>query len=83
MHTIKVLAAGFVPLGIFVLIGRPMGHGSRAAVYFLPAWLTVAALNLSYGVAKAGYSLADEFPIFLLIFAAPAAVGLLLWWNDD
>jgi hypothetical protein len=81
VHTIKVLAAGFVLLGIFVLIGRPMGHGSRAALYFLPVWLTVAALNLWYGVAKAGYSVADEFPIFLLIFAVPAAVALLLWWK--
>ncbi len=81
MHTIKVLAVGFVLLGIFVLIGRAPRHGSQAALYFLPVWLTVAALNLWYGVAKAGYSIADEFPIFLLIFAVPSAVALLLWWR--
>jgi hypothetical protein len=81
MHTIKVLAVGFVLLGIFVLIGRASGHGSRAALYFLPVWLTIAALNLWYGVAKAGYSVADEFPIFLMIFAVPSAVALLLWWR--
>jgi hypothetical protein len=81
MHTIKVLAVGFVLLGIFVLIGRGPGHGSRAALYFLPVWLTIAALNLWYGVAKAGYSVADEFPIFLLIFAVPSVVALLLWWR--
>ena len=40
MHTIKVLAVGFVLLGIFVLTGRALGHGSRAALYFLPVWLT-------------------------------------------
>ena len=36
MHTIKVLAVGFVLLGIFVLIGRALGHGSRAAALFSP-----------------------------------------------
>jgi hypothetical protein len=81
MHTIKVLAVGFVLLGIFVMIGRAVGHGSRAALSFLPLWLTIAALNLWYGVAKAGYSLADEFPIFLLVFAVPSAVALLVWWK--
>jgi hypothetical protein len=81
MHTIKVLAAGFVLLGILVLIGRALGHGSRAALCFLPVWLTIATLNLWYGVSKAGYTVADEFPIFLLIFAVPAALALLLWWK--
>jgi hypothetical protein len=81
MHTIKVLAVGFVLLGMFVLIGRALGHGSRAALYFLPAWLTGAALNLWYGVARAGYSIADEFPIFLLVFAVPSSVALLIWWK--
>jgi hypothetical protein len=81
MHTIKVLAVGFVLLGIFVLLGRALGQGSRAALYFLPVWLAVAALNLWYGVTKAGYSVADEFPIFLLIFAVPSAVALLIWWK--
>jgi hypothetical protein len=81
MHTIKVLAVGFVILGLLVLIGRAAGHGSRAALYFLPVWLTISALNLWYGVTRAGYTIAEEFPIFLLIFAVPSAVALLLWWR--
>ncbi len=40
MHTLKVLAVGFVLLAIFVLTGRALGQGSRAALYFLPVWLT-------------------------------------------
>ncbi len=33
------------------------------------------------GVAKAGYSLAEEAPIFVVVFAVPVAVALLvLWW---
>jgi hypothetical protein len=81
MHTLKVLAVGFVLLGLFVLIGRALGNGSRAALYFLPVWLVGAALNLWFAVAKAGYSIADEFPIFLLIFAIPSSVALLIWWK--
>jgi len=81
LHTIKVLAGGFVLLGAFVLIGRSLGNGSKAALYFLPVWLAAAALNLWFGVAKAGYSVRDEAPIFLLIFAIPSALALLLWWK--
>jgi hypothetical protein len=81
MHTIKVLAVGFVLLGAFVLIGRTLGNGSKAALYFLPVWLAVAAINLWFGVAKAGYSVRDEAPIFLLIFAVPSALALFVWWK--
>ncbi len=81
MHTIKILLLGFVVLGAFLLVGRALGNGSRAALYFLPAWLAGAAINLWFGVAKAGYSLRDEAPIFLLIFAIPSAIALLAWWK--
>jgi len=33
------------------------------------------------GVARAGYSIAEEFPIFLLVFAIPAVVALFIWWK--
>jgi hypothetical protein len=81
MHTIKILLLGFVLLGVFVLVGRALGNGSRAALYFLPAWLAAAGVNLWFGVAKAGYSIRDEAPIFLLIFAVPSALALLAWWK--
>jgi len=32
------------------------------------------------GVSKAGYSVAEEAPIFLIVFAVPAAVGLAVLW---
>lgn len=81
MHTIKILVLGFVLLGAFLLVGRTLGSGARAALYFLPVWLFAAAINLWYGVAKAGYSVRDEAPIFLLILAIPAVVALLAWWK--
>jgi hypothetical protein len=81
VHTIKVLALGFVLLGAFLLIGRTLGIGAKTALYFLPVWLFAAAINLWYGVAKAGYSVRDEAPIFLVIFIIPAAMALLAWWK--
>lgn len=80
LHTIKILLLGLVLLGAFLLVGRALGNGSRAALYFLPAWLAAAGVNLWFGV-KAGYSLRDEAPIFLLIFAVPSALALLAWWK--
>jgi hypothetical protein len=33
------------------------------------------------GVAKAGYSVSEELPVFLLIFAVPAAAAAVLKWK--
>ena len=81
MHTIKAIAVGFILLCAFVLVGRVLGNGSRAALYFLPVWLAGAGFNLWYGVTQGGYSVRDEAPIFLVVFAVPAALALLAWWK--
>ena len=41
----------------------------------VPAWLLVAAVNMWVGVAHAGYSAREEFPILLLVFAVPAVAA--------
>jgi hypothetical protein len=33
------------------------------------------------GVKSAGYTVREEFPIFLVVFAIPAVVALLAWWK--
>jgi hypothetical protein len=33
------------------------------------------------GVARAGYTVAEEAPIFALVFAVPAAVAVLVVWS--
>jgi hypothetical protein len=33
------------------------------------------------GVKRAGYSVAEEAPVFLVVFAIPAAAALLAWWK--
>ena len=85
-HTIKVIAAGFGLLGLCLLIGAWLGSPTSAglataAKVFIPLWLVGAAINMWLGVTKAGYSVAEEVPFFLLVFAVPAAVAVLLAWR--
>ncbi len=87
MHTIKVIAGGFALLAVCLLIGRLVGGPASAAVLagaaklFIPLWLIAAGINMWIGVSKAGYTVADEAPIFLVVFAIPAAVALLIVWQ--
>jgi len=82
-----VIAAGFGLLGVCLLIGAWLGSPSSvtglatAAKVFIPLWLTGAGINMWFGVAKVGYSVAEEIPYFLLVFAVPAAVALFLAWR--
>jgi hypothetical protein len=84
MHTVMVIAGALALLALCVALGRFLGTGqgamAKAALYFIPLWLIGAAVNMWVGVAKAGYTVMQELPIFLIVFAVPAAVALALWW---
>jgi hypothetical protein len=84
MHTVIVIAAGFGLLGLCALVGRVLGGTAgtaTAALVFLPLWLVGAGINMYVGVRRAGYSVAEEAPVFLVVFAIPAAAALLAWWK--
>ena len=86
MHTIMVIGAGLALLGVSLLFGRLMGGPAPGAIadaakYFIPIWLLGALINMWLGVSRAGYSLAEEAPIFVVIFLVPAAVAALIWWK--
>ncbi|GAA5165117.1 hypothetical protein GCM10025770_20140 [Viridibacterium curvum] len=84
MHTIMILVGGFLLLALCLLVGRMQGRRpalARAALVFIPLWLIGAAINMAVGVLQAGYSVAEELPIFLAIFAIPTAPAALLWWR--
>lgn len=86
MRTMIIILGGLLLLGLALLVARwtggtgagPTVTGAKA---FLPIWLVVALVNMWMGVARAGYSVAEELPIFLLIFAVPAAIAVFLWWK--
>ncbi|MBC7618264.1 MAG: hypothetical protein H7293_04610 [Candidatus Saccharibacteria bacterium] len=52
-----------------------------ACVLFLMLWFVVCAFNLWLGVARAGYPLTVEIPVFLLQFLVPAALTVLVQWR--
>jgi hypothetical protein len=85
MRTAVIILGGFVLLGLCLLAGRLIGGSSAmmvlAAKIFIPIWLAAALLNMWVGVARAGYSISEELPIFLLIFALPAGVAAFAWWK--
>jgi hypothetical protein len=84
MHTIIVIGTGLVLLGICAYVGRLMGGPGAlgtATLVFLPLWFIGAATNMYIGVKKAGYSVADEAPVFAIVFGVPAAVALFVWWK--
>lgn len=86
MHTVKVIAAGFVLLVACILVGRYVGSSPATgtvlgAKVFMLLWFVGAAINLWFGVARAGYSVRDELPIFFVVFLVPASVAAFVWWR--
>lgn len=84
MHTLIVIGIGLILLGLCVFAGRIFAgtSGSAAAsLVFVPLWLIGAGVNMYIGVTRAGYSVAAETPIFLLVFAVPAAAALFAWYR--
>ena len=80
MHTLKVIAIGFALLALCLLVTRSAGGVALGAKAFLPLWLVGAGINMWIGVTKAGYSIADEAPVFAVVFAVPAALAAFAWW---
>ena len=85
MRTAIIIVAGLVIAAVFIFAGRLLGRGPESmalgAKIFIPLWFIAAAVNLWMGVARAGYSFVEELPIFLAIFAVPAAAAGFAWWK--
>ena len=86
MRTLLFLLVGFLLLGASMTLGKLFssnypGATFAATVIFVAFWLGISGANLWVGVAKAGYTLNEEFPIFLLIFGVPLIVAILLKWR--
>ena len=86
MRTGLFLLTGFLLLGASVILAKlfsanyPSASGIAFTTY-LVLWFALAAFNLWVGVAKAGYSVPEELPIFLVIFGIPAATAAVIKWK--
>lgn len=86
MRTMIIILGGFALLAACILAARRLGGGGAAPIgaavaIFIAAWFAVAAVNMWFGVARAGYSFKEELPIFLLIFLLPAAAAVFVRWK--
>ena len=86
MRTALFLTAGLLLLGASLLVGKLFsanysGATFAATIIYVALWLLISGLNMWVGVAKAGYSVTEELPIFFLIFAVPVAVAIALKWK--
>lgn len=86
MRTVLFLVAGLLLLAAVLVLAKlfsahyPEAMGV-ATIAFVVLWLGIAGANMWVGVAKAGYTVAEELPIFLLLFGLPAVVAVVLKWR--
>jgi hypothetical protein len=86
MRSAIIVACGFLLWGVCLAAAKwvPAAGGPplrTATVVFAVLWFCAAAINLWVGVSKAGYTFAEELPIFLGIFLVPTAVAALVTWK--
>ena len=85
MRTILFLA-GLLLMASALIAGKLFfEHFPSAPNWALAAslvlWLAVTGANMWIDVAKVGYSVAEELPILVLLFAVPAAAAVLVRWR--
>jgi hypothetical protein len=81
MRTALIILGGLAAWGVFVAAAKTSLNPGKAigtaTIAFVVLWFLVAAVNMYFGVARAGYAFREELPIFLLIFLAPAIVAIV------
>ncbi|WFU91339.1 hypothetical protein QA644_24515 (plasmid) [Rhizobium sp. CC1099] len=86
MHTALVIGSGIAMLFLFLLLSKLWGgvdpDFAFAAKAFVAVWFLVSVTNLWVGVTRAGYSVADELPIFCLVFAVPTLIACFTIWRS-
>jgi len=86
MRTLLFLTSGLLLMASLLIVAKLLSEHFPSAPNWalaigLSFWLTVTGANMWIGVYKAGYSLMEEMPILLLLFAVPAALAVLPRWR--
>ena len=76
VRTLIFIGVGLLIAGFALWLAKPAKRRAAAA-YFSLGWLLAVLWNLRTGMSH-GYSLQEELPIQLLIFAIPVAAGAWL-----
>jgi len=83
MHTLRLTVIGLVLLSVFVFVAAQINQRKNqlavdGAWIFIWLWLAVAAINFCVGVFVAGYSVATESAVHLVVFGLPAGIAWYL-----
>ncbi|MEJ8853405.1 hypothetical protein WKW79_02425 [Variovorax robiniae] len=86
MRTGLFLLAGFLLLAATVIVAKLFSENfqnaaSVAITTFVALWLALTSFNMWVGVSKAGYGVAEELPVWLVLFGVPAVVAIVLKWK--
>jgi hypothetical protein len=86
VRTVLFLVAGLLFLAAVLLLAKLFSSHypdamRLATIAYVALWFIIAGANMWIGVVRAGYSVAEELPIFLLIFGVPAVGAVLLKWR--
>ena len=86
MRTILFVTSGLLLMASFLIVAKLFSEHFPAALNWAVAlglglWLAITTANMWIGVTKAGYSVADELPILLLLFAVPVVATVLVRWR--
>jgi hypothetical protein len=86
MRTALFLASGLLLMASIPILARLFSEHFPSAPNWalargLSLWLAATGARMWIGVSKAGYSVADELPILLLLFAVPAVAGVSIRWR--
>ena len=79
MRTLLFMLGGLALWALMRVGARCFGIASKTALLaFSIIWCALAFANMWIGVARAGYSIREELPIFLLIFLLPTGVAFMV-----
>ena len=87
MRTALIGVAGILLLAAGTILGRLFAAHfpnapSQSTVGFILLWLVICGFNMWVGVAKAGYAVTEELPVFALVFLVPTALAVLVRWRE-
>ena len=86
MRTVLLLTAGVSLMASLLIVAKLFTEHlpsapNWAVAFGLVLWLALTGINMWIGVTKAGYSVAEELPIHLILYLVPAAVAVLVRWR--
>jgi hypothetical protein len=86
VRTGPFLLAGFLLLAAAIILSKLFSENFPSAAtvavgVFVFLWLALTGFNMWVGVTRAGYSVAEEAPVLLLLFGVPTVAALLLKWK--